>query len=290
MALVQHFLVHYREPVFNILSRQKDLLPEFVLFSDTKSYNDIKVIDPSKASMPPESGGITWRFIRNVWLGNGFLWQKGLIRLAMDKEFDCIIYIGTVYHLSTWVSVTLARLSGKRTLMWTHGYLREEKGFKGWVREKFYKLSDGLLLYNKRARNMLIKRGFNPNSLYVVYNALNYAEQCRVRESITEDSLTVLRKRLFLHPKLPVVLFIGRFTARKNLDMLIRAAKELEHRNLSINIILIGAGQELNSLRQLTNELGLENQVVFYGECYNEDELGPLIRMADLCIAPEKSG
>lgn len=70
---------------------------------------------------------------------------------------------------------------------------------------------------------------------------------------------------------------IGRLTPIKNLDTLIRAAKLLKDRGYSVEIELIGASVTDSdkayekSLRALTEELGLQKEIVFVGSVPNSE-------------------
>jgi glycosyltransferase involved in cell wall biosynthesis len=143
-----------------------------------------------------------------------------------------------------------------------------------------------MLLYHNRARDIMIKKGFRPETLYLVYNSLDYDKQIQVRNTITNQCLMELRKKLFDHPDLPVLLFIGRLTARRKLDYIIKSAKILHEQNIKCNMLFVGDGDEQSGLESLARELRLSSYVVFYGACYSEKELGPLIRMSDVCVAP----
>lgn len=290
VVLLQPFLSHYREPIYNLLCRQEYPNPKYSFLSDIVSNNGIKTIDFQKSRIAPPSGGLHWQKVSNVWFGKVFLWQSAAIRLALDKDVDCIIFLGTMYHFSTWIGAIIARIRGKRVLMWTHGYLREEKGIKGWIREKFYKLSDGLLLYGNRARQLLCKRGFDPECLYVVYNSLNHEEQCKVRDNCSAEVLKGIRQKLFLHSDLPVLIFVGRLTPQKKLPMLIEAAHILKKKGIELNILFVGDGPERKNLEQLVLSYSMTSNVVFYGACYAEEELGPLFMLSDLCVAPGEIG
>ncbi|OGQ95222.1 MAG: hypothetical protein A2521_03530 [Deltaproteobacteria bacterium RIFOXYD12_FULL_57_12] len=288
VAVVCHFLSHYRWAIFNLLCRQAD--PEYVIFADTVGRESIETIDFGRAQISPECGGLRWKRVKNIWFGRAFLWQSGVLRIALDNRIDCIVFLGTMYHFSSWVSAILARITGKRVLMWTHGYLREEKNLKGWVREQFYRLADGLLLYGNRAREILLKRGFNPTDLHVVYNSLNYDEQRRVREMTSPDLLLALREKLFAAPRLPVLIYIGRLTPQKKLLQLLQAAHLLKTEKVLVNVLLVGDGSEKNILVEAAGQYGIADHVVWYGPCYREEELGPLIMLADICIAPGEIG
>lgn len=290
IAIVYTTFSHYRLPVIRLLCNQAESV-EYTFISDPKNtISSVKVIDPSLAEVPIDQGGVRWEFIRNIRLFNNFIWQKGVVNLAFNKEYDTIIYIGVVYHLSTWFSCALARLMGKKTLMWSHGFLRDEKGLKGMIRKSFYKLADGMLLYGNRSRNIMIKKGFEPKKLYVVYNSLNYDMQYSIRERINSDQLNKLKKNLFPEPVLPILFFIGRINKVKKLDMILKSADLLNKKGIKVNILFIGDGTEREKLTQLSKYLGLADRVVFYGACYEEEKLAPLIMMSDICVSPGNVG
>lgn len=290
VALTQHFLAHYREPIFRLLCQQISPMPEYVIFSDTKSKENIKTIQLGNFAENPKLGSLRWEKLSNIWFGKDLLWQSGVVKLALERRFDCIILLGSMYHISTWVGAIIGRLTKKRILMWTHGYLREEKNIKGWFREKFYKLADGLLLYGNRSRQFLINRKFVSDRLYVVYNSLNYEKQCAIREQMNKEYLFALKRKLFISSDVPVLIYIGRLTRSKKLPQILEAMIILKKKGIYVNLLVIGDGPELKLMKRMVCDIELSEYVVFYGECYKEEEIGPLIMLADLCVSPAKIG
>ena len=67
VAFVQPFLAHYREPIYSLLSRSEADGIEYVFYSDKDSNIPLRTINPNKASLISDSGGIRWRFIKNIW-------------------------------------------------------------------------------------------------------------------------------------------------------------------------------------------------------------------------------
>lgn len=290
VAVLYHVLAHYREPVFQLLCQQNEGI-EYTLFSDpNNTYVPVKYIDPHKADIPVQQGGLRWRFVENRWFLTHFLWQKGAVGQAVSKEFGTIIYLGSAYYVSTWISVLLARLTGKRVLMWTHGFLRNEKGAKGFIRKVFYRLADGLLLYHDRGKEILIQKGFHPEKLHVIYNSLDYETQVKIRTTISQEDKAACRRRLFKNPDLPILLFIGRLIPQKKLPMLIEAAKRLDDNGRTCNVLIVGDGVEKESLCQYIQQLGLADNVCVYGPSYDEACNALLISMSDLCISPGAVG
>jgi glycosyltransferase involved in cell wall biosynthesis len=294
VAIVYHYWALYREPIARVLCQQTYPEPEYTLVSGTKVETDdqskIVTIDPLKSNIPVTEGGLRWRTVNNIWFGRVFLWQSGLLCLSFSKKYDVIIYLGSMYFISTWFSALLARLSGKKVLMWGHGFLREENNLKGFVRKLFYRISHGMLLYGNRARQIMLRKGFEDKNLHVIYNSLDYDRQCVVRNSISEDSILALRRKMFKFPECPVLFFIGRLTLRKRLDLIIAATKQLHLSDKQVNILFIGSGPAEKELQQIISQNNLEDYVCFYGACYEENELGQLIMSSDICVSPGEVG
>lgn len=291
VAVQQHFLSHYREALFSLMSSQTSPKPTYTFFSGKESPEGIVTIELDKLGSNCENASfVRWQELKNLWVGKVFLLQPKVIALSLSKEFDCIIYLGSMYHVTTWIGAILAKISGKRVLMWTHGYVREEKGLKGYVRELFYRIADGLLLYGHRGRDLLVKRGFDPKSLYVVYNSLDYSRQKSIRSDWDERRLWNLRSSLFSDPHRPVLVFCGRLTQRKGLELIFQAQVALRARGMPVNVLLVGDGPDQKRLESIAVSLNLLDAVKFYGASYDENSTGPLLMMADLCVSPGEVG
>lgn len=291
VAIQQHFLSHYRRSIFSLMSSQTNPKPEYTFFSGEKSPEKIATISSDQlVSEISKSGQIRWRFVKNFWMGRTFLFQSKIISLAASKKYDCIIYLGSMYHISTWISAIVAKIYNKRVLMWTHGYLRNEPGIKGYTREIFYRLADGLLLYGNRGRDFLEKRGFDPKNLYVVYNSLDYPLQKTIRAQWNLEQLKSLREKYFKNPDHPILVFTGRLTKRKQLDFIFQAQSKLKDMNCIVNVLIIGDGPELQNLKNLCANSNLSDYANFTGACYNENIIGPLLMMSDICISPGEIG
>lgn len=290
VAIVYPFLAHYREPIFRLLSMQEPPAPEYTIFSARSSNApSLKVVDPALATLPVAKGGLRWQFVRNFFFGP-LLCQTRMVQLALSPKFDTVIYLGNLYFTSTWLGAILARIAGKRVLMWTHGFLGEERGLSGWLRVRFYKLAHGLLLYGNRAAQICQKMGFDPNALYVVFNSLDYDAQIRLRHKIRDQDRERLCAELFEHHEWPILIATCRLMQNKRLDMILSAAKLLSQREQNVNVLLVGDGPAKDSLVTFMNELGISDRVKFYGECHDEQKLGALISASAICVMPGEVG
>ena len=289
VAVVYHYFAHYRLPVFSGLSKSENI--DYTFFSDPDSANDIKTIDPEISKLPIEDGGLKWKFLKNIWFkGQLFLWQKGLVKLARKGEFDSYILLGNIFFISTWVAAIIIKLRKKKVYFWTHGITSYETGLKWKLRSFFYNLSDGVLLYGNKAKEVMAKNGFPKDKLHVIYNSLDYEKQSKFRNSLNSLQPLDVKKELFKNETLPMISFVGRLTHHKKLDMLLDAAKILSDKKFDVNLLFIGEGDAKEELQQLAKSYGLEDKCCFYGSCYDENKLAKLIGASDICASPGEVG
>jgi glycosyltransferase involved in cell wall biosynthesis len=292
ILLVTVWLPHYREPIYRAMQEWADW--RLTIAADTTSHlPGLALVSPERAQQPVNKGGLRWIPARNTSpVSNAILWQHGVCGLATKREYDVVIFLGQYSSMSTWIGAVLARITGKQVLMWTHGFIKPRKD--GWVkrqiRKAFYRLAHKHLIYNHHARLNAIQLGFNPNDLYVVFNSLDYARQLELRNQIDDQARQQVLRRLFTNPDLPTLLWIGRLTSSKRLDMIPTAMHCLEQRGLEVNALFIGDGPERDELIRQAHDLDLDDRVNFYGACHNEEELAPLISACDLCTAPGAIG
>jgi glycosyltransferase involved in cell wall biosynthesis len=84
------------------------------------------------------------------------------------------------------------------------------------------------------------------------------------------------------------VLFVGRFHIVKGIDILLRAWSLLQGHVAGINLWLVGEGEELGSLRSLSDHLGVSKSVRFKGYRAQE-ELPSLYRAAEIVVLPSRN-
>jgi glycosyltransferase involved in cell wall biosynthesis len=278
ILIVYHYIAQYRQPIFEALSDLKNI--EVTFISDTESKGNINTVDNNFYESK------NFIKIKNKWFKN-FLWQKGLISHIITKKYDSVIFLGDPYFITTWISSIILKLKKTKTLFWTHGFIRGNS-LKDKLKLFFYKFCDGILLYGDHAKSNLINNNINPKKLFPIYNSLNYDVQKKLREELTNKKID--KSKYFKNPNLQQIIFIGRLTKQKKLDVLIKLLKQLNEKNLNLNLMFVGDGPEKSNLKNLISQYHLDDQVFFYGKTYNEEEIAPLILSSHLCISPGEIG
>ncbi len=283
VLVIYHYFAHYRLPVINEMTKNDSA--EFTFLCGRTSDINIEKISDTDL----KNNNVNLKYIENKWLGNNWLWQKGLFNHLKNNKYDAVIFLGSPYFISTWLASIYLKVKGTKVLFWTHGVVRNG-GLKDTFRKLFFKLADGLLLYSNYAKENLIQHGFAPEKLQVINNSLDYDKHLEIRHSLHADDLALKKKDIFKFPELPTLFFIGRLTAQKKLINLIYLIENMKNKDSQFNLLFIGDGEERSLLEKEVTEKGLLDFVYFYGACHNETELAPLIAMCDVCVSPGEVG
>lgn len=279
VAIVYPFFAHYRAPVLRELLASRN--NEYLLVGDIR--------DPS-GTIPVLQFQGEPRFLRTplVTFAGGITWQSGVTRLALRNDIDCFVFLGNAAFAATWLCALIARCRGRAVLFWTHGWIARDACLKGFFRSAFYRLAHKLLLYGERAKKIGLELGFAPNRLSVVYNSLDVAQQERLVAGITKDNSRDMRCTLFGCAETPVAIAVGRLTSLKRFDLLIDAISLLSSRPHQVNLLIVGDGPEADELRRRAAAAGIV--AVFYGACYDEEELAKLFMLANVTVSPGNVG
>ena len=273
VLVVYNSAAHYRESVFRLIG--KTIECDFVF---GRKLGNIKQFDTATLD-----GNVI--IVDNKKLGR-FYYQPHVLSLSLRKQYDRYLFLGDTRCLSTWLSAFVIRLfsPSKRIYFWTHGWYGKESWMEALLKKFFFRLANGgIFLYGNYARELMVKEGFNPEKLFVIHNSLAYEQQLELRPSLGNNDTF----RCYFNNCFKTLLFIGRLTTVKRLDLLLEALTLTKN---EYNLALVGDGTEKESLISKTEELGLKNRVWFYGACYNETELGRLISASDLCVSPGNVG
>jgi glycosyltransferase involved in cell wall biosynthesis len=270
VAVVYTHVPHYREPVFNELVASEKFA--------CRIYTSRGVLDSTIKSY--EGSHIDYR--SRLLKRGPLLWQTRLWGLTIGREADVLVFLGNPYIVSTWLYCAVARIIGrKKILFWTHGWTKTREGMKGRIRDAFYRMAHGLLLYGDRAKEIAIDKGFDPRSIFVIYNSLDYESQRRCRTVVERAAAQPGGGRYFVS--------IGRLVPELGLDVAISAFGKLRReRGVTIPFVLIGDGPEQDRLLELARAEGVH--VKFLGAMYKEEDVGPVLSGALALVSPGKVG
>ena len=274
LCQIYNFAPHYRTEIYVKIAETFDT--DFVF---GKSVKDIK-----KANYELFDANVIETDIINKY---GIVYQKGILE-QLNKDYDAYILTGETRNISTWLFLLLAKFyAKKKVFLWSHGWYGKETWLERIIKKIFLKLPNGgILLYGNYAKDLMVKEGFDEKKLFVIHNSLAYSKHLALRKYAKESSIYVEH---FKNDN-PNLIFVGRLTSVKKLEMVLEAMAINKTHGKDYNLTLIGGGERKEYLEKLSLDLGLQDNVWFYGPCYDEKILSELIFNGDLCVSPGNVG
>lgn len=275
ICFIANTLPSYRESIFKLMDEEWH-----IDWYASKTYQDIKGLSQDVLE--------NTNYIENKHIVGNWYWQTGVWNLIMDSKYSTYIITGDLYCLSTWLNLILHKcfFKKKKVYLWTHGWYGREKFVKKWLKRFFFGLADKILTYGNYAKNIGIEQGIKEEKIIPIHNSLNHNNQVDIRNTLSKSDIYINHFK----NSYPTLIFIGRLTKVKRLDLLLKALFQLKNAEHHYNLILIGSGEDETFLKNLTTDLNLTENIWFYGSCYDERKNAQLIYNADLCVAPGNVG
>lgn len=281
VAFVQLIVPHYRLPVFNALARapQIDLT---VLADATQPEGSLESV--------PQLG--SFRFEHTPWRRRkGFVFQPGMLAAVRSGRFDTVVIPWNTRIVHLFPTLAAARRRGVRTILFGHGFSKQESAARRWLRNQALRRADGALLYSQGAIDRLVDEGFDPSSLFLALNAIDQAPIQTARDGWLADPsrLDRFRAEHGIHGR-ELAVFVSRLEPDKRIDLLLRAFVELRRRRPKARLALIGKGSDEATLRGLATSLGVVDGVTFTGALYDDAALAPWMLSAAAFAYPAAIG
>lgn len=276
LCLVYNSAPLYRASIFSLID--KNFQCDY-LFGE--AMGDIKQMDTDILQ-----GNVTK--VSNVYFFHRLYFQPKVLNL-LTKSYDAYLMQGETRCVSTWLFCILKRLffPKKKVYFWSHGWYGKETRIEKLIKKAFFRLPNGgIFPYGDYARNLMIKEGFNGEKLFTIHNSLDHDRQVEIRKKLKPSDLYEKR----FGNRFPNLIFIGRLTKVKHLDMALNAVAILKAKGADYNLTFVGDGEERSYLESLCKDLGLSDRVWFVGACYDEKENAEYLYSADLCVSPGNVG
>jgi glycosyltransferase involved in cell wall biosynthesis len=205
--------------------------------------------------------------------------QFGLnCRKLKNEDFDIIDCCGFPYF-SLFPAKRASKKKNKPLIstwheVWGKDYWKKYLGWKGifgyWIEKRASKIPDKIIAVSVDTKNKLITMLNVPKEkIIVIPNGIDIKEIDKVKPS----------------KEISDIIFAGRLLSHKNVDVLIKAMKQLSPRH---KLVIIGDGPEMSNLKKLVKELKLSAQVSFKGFVKENKEVIALIKSSKIFVLPSE--
>lgn len=138
---------------------------------------------------------------------------------------------------------------------------------------------------SEKTKNALIRYGVK-NDIIILPTGIRL-EQFHSYEK-TDSTILQLRESLNIETGTKIILSLGRISKEKSLDLIVKQMNALKERINPVKLIIVGDGPYKNQLMALSQNLGLEDSVIFVGRIPWE-EVSAYYCMADVFVSASKT-
>lgn len=275
VLIVQPLLAHYRNSLFQRLANSKDF--EIKVIAGNQ-INNIREIIPASSNIVAQ---LVNRRIKIA--GHMFIWQAGVTKLTLKFKPDLIVLTGVDPHIisNLYLSLICKLFLKTKIIWWGHADLDKKGSLGKQFRLFFFNISSGILTYNERGKEnikTLAKKNIQVTAIKNCINDNEYGFNQSNLNPSTNNGSRIIR-----------ILFSGRLTKPKRLDILIEALSVLQKKEIAFHCWIIGDGNERKSVEQGISFYKLGNSVELLGERY-ENECIRYFHQSDLFVLPGKVG
>lgn len=203
----------------------------------------------------------------------------GIHCLKLIKEdFDVIDCCGFPYF-SLFTCKLVCLLKGKKLNstwheVWGKDYWNEYLGklstFGTFVEKASIKLPDKIIAVSPQTANKIKKDLGFKGKIAIIPNGIDIGAIKKIKPSKIKSD----------------VIYAGRLMNFKNIDILIKAIKEIKKSHPSISCIIIGDGPEKKKLVNLTKDLKLQDNIKFLGFLKNHNDVYSYIKSSKVFVSP----
>jgi len=254
VLIIYNYILHYRKPLFNMLSEKYHVT---VIHSGNETVSDDDKYE---------------EIIVPVFKFGPLYYQKGVLPLLKNGEYDIVIALFDVRWLSTLVSLLYKKRTEK--FIWWGAWITGNK-LANATRIFLTRKAHANIFYTAEARNQFIDAGVRKDLVYVANNTFDVGEPIQA----------------YKHEMKNRILFVGSLDERKQIDDLIQAFQSvLEKIPSNILLTIIGEGSEQDKLKRLVQVGGLENRVLFIGKITDVSKLRDYYRQAIFSVSYGQAG
>lgn len=218
---------------------------------------------------------------------------NNILRLINLGRWADVIHFQKCHHYAAIPSIISAFINGKplhydwddwEEMIWYESCGRSLHskfiGFSFKVLERFIPvLSDTVSVSSEYLRKLALSFGVRKENVFL---APVGADLEQFRPGIDGGEI---RQRYCIVGSL--VLYIGQLHGAQYIDLFIKAANAILHKNPGVYFMIVGEGFMEGSLKSLVSQLGISNKVIFTGAVAHS-EIPKYIAAADVCVAAFK--
>ncbi len=144
--------------------------------------------------------------------------------------------------------------------------------------------ADKIITVSYAMKEHLISIGYPAKKIEVVWNGID--TDFFSPKNVSKELVEKWKERHGIKEGEKVVLFIGRLTRIKGVDKLVKAFPHVLKSFPEAKLVIIGKGEEMRHLIELSRKFGIESKVSIISEFLGREDIKANYALADVCVFP----
>ena len=205
---------------------------------------------------------------------------KVLVQKNIDykriKKFSTVVIVGNPRYITNIPVILWCLVNRKRIVWWGQGWSAKSSQASYLIRKLFMKLCGSALLYTESEYEQMKKEWLRPKEIYYTNNGLDL-------EEIDANKVKVSGEKEGTN-----FVFVGRFTKKANLPLLLKAFAKAKLQKSKLHII--GDGENKAEYQKMAYQLSINQQIIWYGALNNEADIAKVMCQCDFFVYPGAVG
>jgi 1,2-diacylglycerol 3-alpha-glucosyltransferase len=143
---------------------------------------------------------------------------------------------------------------------------------------------DAIIAPTEKTKNVLLSYGLHKD-IYIIPTGINLK---KFQKHISFDEKAKLISKLGINQADKIITYVGRTAKEKNIDEIITLFKDISNEIANAHLLIVGAGPELENLKDLVSKEGLENRIHFAG-MVNPEEIYKYYKISEIFVTASSS-
>jgi len=269
----QPIITHYRK---SLVKEILTLMPNSLFIGAKNYYNNIPLKD-FNANVKNELSTFQIKLFNHRF----FYFINGMKYLLPLRNKKVIITGFDPHFLHIYIYILFLKILKKEFIWWSHANYGSQGSFGVKFRKFFYNLSSSILVYSNEGKKRLIKIGVEEKKITILNNCINYVDY----GYLNYEKNTILNKK----GSVLNLLITGKLNKPKKIHLLLNSVKELISEGQKVNCNIVGDGEEMSNLKQLSKKLKIDSFVNFHGPIFGL-EIHKFFIEADIYVIPGSVG
>jgi glycosyltransferase involved in cell wall biosynthesis len=198
-----------------------------------------------------------------------------------------VLIIDGYSYASCWAGIFWAEVKGKKIILWSSSNKDDYKRvfYKEFVKRFFVKRCNAYNVYGTRSKEYLLKLGAEKDKVFIVGNNTD-------NDFFFNETMKLKGEKVVLCQQMGIplhnFLYVGRFSAEKNILHLLDTYKRLVDKNITDwGLILVGNGPQKEECESYIKKYALKN--VLMPDFKQKEELPLYLALSDVFILPSIS-